>query len=128
MTHILTFAAVALIAALFSTLLRKNAPEAAVLLGAALFAAVLFALAGDIRTVMEEMRMITQRAGIKSEILIPLLKVLGISSVTGAAGALCTDAGEKAAAFLLHLAGTVCAFVAILPLIGEVVDMLLQYL
>ncbi|MBR4869846.1 MAG: hypothetical protein IKU12_03585, partial [Oscillospiraceae bacterium] len=124
MTNILTFVAAVLTAALFSALLRKNAPEAAVLLGVALFVAVLVALTGDIRVLADEMQSVLQRAGIKSEILIPLLKVLGISAITGAAGAVCADAGEKAAAFLLNLAGTVCAFAAVLPLMGEVVEML----
>ncbi len=128
MTHILTFAAVVLIAAHFSALLRKNEPQAALLLGVALFAAVLSTLAGDIKTVVSELQNVAQRAGIRSEILVPLLKVLGIATITGASGALCTDAGEKAAAFLLNLAGTVCAFAAVLPLVGEVVEMLLKYL
>ena len=128
MTNILTFAAAVLTAALFSALLRKNAPEAAVLLGVSLFAAVLVALVGDIRALADGMQSVLRQAGIKSEILIPLLKVLGISAITGAAGAVCTDAGEKAAAFLLNLAGTVCAFAAVLPLMGEVVEMLLNYL
>ena len=77
---------------------------------------------------LEEMQSVMQQAGIKSGIFLPLLKVLGISLITGAAGAVCTDAGEKAAAFLLNLAGTVCAFAAALPLMGEVVEMLLTYL
>ncbi len=128
MTGILTFAAVSLVAALLSAMLRKNAPESALLLGAALFAAVMAALMGDVETVVEEVRAITERAGIESELLIPLFKVLGISIVTGAAGALCMDAGEKAAAFLLNLAGTVCAFGAVVPLLSKVVEMLLSYL
>ena len=128
MTDISVFVAAVLTAALFAALLRKNAPEAAVLLGVVLFAVVLSVLAGDIRVLTDEMRFLSQKAGIKGEILSPLLKVLGISFITGAAGAVCTDAGEKAAAFLLNLAGTVCAFAAVLPLLGEVVEMLLNYL
>ena len=128
MTHIFAFVAVVLITALFSVLLRKNAPESAILLSAALFAVVLSSLAGDIQSLVTEIQSLVQRAGIQSGIFLPLFKVLGISVITGAAGALCTDAGEKAASFLLNLAGTVCAFAAILPLIGEVVEMLLKYL
>lgn len=128
MRDIFAFAAVSLIAALLSVMLRKNAPEAAILLGAALFAVVLTVLGGEMEGIVEEMRCITERAGIESELLAPLLKVLGISVITGAAGAVCADAGEKAAGYLLHLAGTVCAFGAVVPLLGKVVEMLVSYL
>ena len=128
MNRVFVFVCAALVTALLSNLLRKNAPETAVLLGIALLAAVLSALTGDAVAAAEEMQSIMQRAGIRGEIFLPLLRVLGISAVTGAAGAVCSDAGEKAAAFLLHLAGTVCSFAAVLPLVHEVVEMLLEYL
>ena len=128
MNRIFIFAAAALVTAILSALLRKNAPEVSVLLGMALFTAVIAALTGDIFSAAEELRAIARQAGIRSEILQPLVKVLGISVITGAAGAVCSDAGEKAAAYLLHLAGTVCAFGAMVPLMGEVVEMLLEYL
>ncbi|MBQ3103540.1 MAG: hypothetical protein IJC58_04560 [Oscillospiraceae bacterium] len=86
------------------------------------------AIAADPGQNPEQMRYITERAGIESELLAPLLKVLGISVITGAAGAVCADAGEKAAGYLLHLAGTVCAFGAVVPLLGKVVEMLVSYL
>lgn len=128
MSDIFAFAGISLIAALLSALLRKNAPETALFLGAALLVSVLAALSGDIKVMIEEMRYITEQAGVEGELLVPLLKVLGISVITGAAGAVCADAGEKAAGFMLHLAGTVCAFGAVMPLLSKVVEMLLTYL
>ena len=128
MNRIFAFAAAALVTAVLAVLLRKSAPETAMLLGIVLFAAILSALAGEVTILTEELRGIAQQAGIRSEILLPLLKVLGISVITGSAGAVCSDAGEKAAAYLLNLAGMICAFGAMVPLMGEVVEMLLEYL
>lgn len=119
-------AGVCVVAALLGLTLRRGTPETALLLAVSAVAAVLLALAGPLRELLDFWEELADRAGVSQVLLLPLYKTLGIALVVRIGGGLCRDAGESALAATLEFAGTVCALLAALPLLRAVLDLLTE--
>ena len=124
MEQTIQIAAVCVVAALLTLLLRKTNPEAALALTLVAAAAAVLFLADGFRSLTEFLRQLTDSAGVSSDLFVPLYKTIGIALVVRVGGDLCRDAGESALAATVETAGTVCALVVALPLFTKVLDLL----
>ena len=124
MTALVQAAALGLIGAVLTLLLKKNAPELALALSLAVCligAGLALELFAQLREVIDLAR---ERTGLSPAIVSPVLKCGGIGVVTRLAADLCKDAGQGAAASMVELCGAACAIVTALPLIRSLLQMI----
>lgn len=119
-------AGVCLAAAVLAVVLRRHTPEVALLLTLGAVGVVALALAAPLGELLDFLRQLSRRTDAAQEIFSPLYKTLAIALVVRIGGGVCTDAGEKALAHALELAGAVCALTAALPLLRQVLEILME--
>lgn len=124
MEQTIQIAAVCVVAALLTLLLRKSNPETALALAIVAAVAALLFLSDALGSLTEFLEHLTQRSGVSSDLFVPLYKTVGIALVVRVGGDLCRDAGESALAATVEMAGTICALVVALPLFTKVLDLL----
>lgn len=121
MELILRSAAVLLLSALTALLLKKNAPELALMLSLAALCTVFLSLLNVIR----QFRSLFDTVSVllpDSEIMIrPVLKCLAIAVITKITAELCRDASQNTASAAIELIGTVCALSVAMPLIVSMI-------
>ena len=126
MEQVIQTAAVCVLAALLAAVVRRGAPEAALLLGLAAAVGVLLALSGELRTLACFFTELAARTGAADGIFLPLYKTIGIALVVKVGAGLCRDAGTAALASTLEIAGAACALLAALPLLERTLSVLLE--
>lgn len=117
-------AAVCLLGAVLTALLKKTSHDTALLLALAVCVAVLAALARGLEEVTDFLRELLDWGGLSMELFTPLLKTVAIALVSRTGGALCRDAGEGAMAGLVEIAGAFAALLVSLPLFRAAWQML----
>jgi len=128
MEHVFQITAICVIAALLSVVLKKGAPEQALLLTIATVTGVLLALMPTIRSLILFFEELSHHTGLASDLFLPLYKTIGIAFVVRIGSGLCRDAGEGALASVLDTAGAVCALLVALPLLRLVFTLLMEFL
>ena len=111
---------------LLALLLKRDTPELAMATALLTSALLLCSLADGLREIFRLFRELGERTGLAEPLFIPLYKAMGIAAVVRVGGNLCKDARETALEAGLELAGTVCAFLAALPLLRMAADMLMR--
>lgn len=109
-------------------LVKKAAPEQALLLTAAVLAAAGLALMGLAAPAVERLRALFDQAGLDSGHTAILLKTLAVSIVTKLCADLCRDGGSQALGTAVELAGALTALLILLPLLEAVTALLQGYL
>ena len=117
-------AAVCLLGALLTALLKKTSPDTALLLALAVCVVVLTALARGLEEVTSFLRELLDWGDLSVELFVPLLKTVAIALISRVGGALCRDAGESAVGSVLETAGAVAAIVVSLPLFRSAWELL----
>ena len=117
--------AVAAFSAFAALLLKKNSPEIALLvsLSGAVAAAVI---------VMDGISQLLSGFGVvflveEKYLTIPI-KALGVTLISTVSSKLCEDAGEKAMAFTVTLAGKTAVLITAIPLFSELTELLTRIL
>ena len=108
-------------------LLRKNAPEQAMLLTLAILAVVMARCLEQAAPVLEELRALFAQAGVETAYVSILLRTAAAAVVTRLCADLCKDGGSQALASAVEIAGMAAALLIALPLLGAVVELLLGY-
>ena len=119
---------IGVIASVLGLLLKKNAPEFALLLTVSAAAAIIgFALSilGNIKDFVYEL---AERGAVSSALLAPLVKCVGISVCAKLASDICKDAGFSASASAVELVAAAAALYAALPLMRAVLKMTESFL
>ena len=118
--------AVCVVAAILALLVKKGTPELAILLAVCASAAVFASLFDGLREVVSFLQELSERTKVNRELFVPLYKTVGIALVVRIGGSLCRDAGESAVAAVIETAGAICALLAALPLLREVLTVLME--
>lgn len=116
--------ALALLSAVVSLLLKKQNPEAALLLSVLTAVGILIAAMGLLNGLQELREQIRKILGGSEVLIAPIMKCLAIAIVTRIAAELCKDSAQNAAAAAVELAGTVCAVSTVMPLLMSVLKMI----
>ncbi len=124
METVFQIAAICLLAAVLTALLKKNSPELALLLALAAVVAALFLLSGELQSVAAFLRRLMQAGGISTQLFTPLFKTVAIALVSRVGADLCRDTGESAMASLVDMAGAFGAIMVALPLFEAVWEIL----
>lgn len=118
--------ALCVMGAILALVIKRAAPEQALLLVLCAAAAGLLLLADPFREVLAFLQELEERSGIPVELFVPLYKTLGIGIVVKLGSGLCRDAGGGAIASVVEIAGTVCALAAALPLLRAVMELVME--
>ena len=126
MSDIVKVAAAAVTAALCAVVVRKQAPEIALVLGAGACALILMYCSGALRAAVELMDKLVETGGLSNQVVGPVIKASGIAIITRLSADFCRDAKEGGLASAVELAGTVLALLVVLPLMSAVVEVLME--
>ena len=107
--------------------LRKNAPEQALLLVLAIGAVVLARVLALAAPLLEQLRTLFDQAGVDSSHVSILLRTVAAALVSRLCGDLCRDSGSQALGTVVELAGAAAALLIALPLLEAVAGLLLGY-
>lgn len=124
MTQMTMVAGGVLVAAICCVVVRKQAPEIALVLALCAAVAVLVCVLEPLGEVVAYVEHLTQMAGVSQELMDPVMKATGIAMLTRFVSAFCRDAKEGGLASVVELAGTVLGLVAVLPLMRAVLELL----
>ncbi len=128
METVVRIAGLCIAAAVLAALLRRDAPELALLLtvaAVAVGAVLLLDAAGEVLALARELAALT---ALPNAMLLPLAKVVAVALVSRVGSALCLDAQQQALARLLDTAGALCALGCAAPLLRAVVSLLEAWL
>lgn len=114
------------VGAVMTLVLKKNSQEMALLLTLIISVTVLLFLLGEVQELFAFFRKLGECSGIAGTLLTPLYKTAGIALIVKIGSGLCRDAGESALSAVVETAGSVCAFLAALPLMQTVLDALME--
>lgn len=128
MSDVIRVAAAGIIAAICALVVRKQVPELSLLLVICGSTLILLSCTGALGAVKELMDELSQVGGLNSGAVKPVMKVTGIAVITRLASDFCQDAGEKALAGAVEMAGSLFALLAVIPLMSAVLELLTQLL
>ena len=107
--------------------LRKNAPEQALLLVLAIGAVVLARVLALAAPLLEQLRTLFDQAGVDSSHVSILLRTVAAALVSRLCGDVCRDSGSQTLGTVVELAGAAAALLIALPLLEAVAGLLLGY-
>lgn len=114
----------AAVAMLTAQLIRGRTPALAVLVSLCGLLVLLSLLIPSLRTGWMRLQQLLSRAGLETDLFLPLVKLLAVSQVTRISAELCRDAGERALAAKLELCGAAASLLCILPLAEQALALL----
>lgn len=115
-------AAVAVCAAMCAVVVRKRAPEIALVLTLAAGTGILLYAIRAGRDAFAEIRHFVQAGEIPEGLFTPVLKITGIAVITRITAGICHDAKESGLAGVVETAGTVLALIEVMPLMEKVLS------
>ena len=113
--NILSLAGLAIVGLLVLALARQVVPEMATLITIGLGVVLLALVVDSLGDAVDVLQGLAGNAGIKSDYIRVVLKVVGVSYITAFAAQMCRDAGESALAAKVELAGKVMILLTALP-------------
>lgn len=116
MVNAFQIAGICLVAVLFTTLLRRNAPEQAILLSVVASCAVTLWAGAALSPILQQIDTMLTASGLTAAEITVISKATGICCITQLAGDICKDSGENALATAVTLAGKVSLLILALPL------------
>ena len=117
-------AAVAVAAALCAGVVRRGAPEIALVVTLSAGVWLLLSLSVSLRALAALMEELSRLAGLDREVVEPVFKTVVLSILTKLTSEVCRSAGESGLAAGVETAGTVLALAAALPLVGGVMELM----
>lgn len=117
-----------LVAVVCGVVVRKQAPEIALVLTLCAAVAVLVAVSGDLGLLVGYVQRLAQAGGISQELIAPVMKTTGIAMLCRFTAEFCRDAKENGLASAVELAGTILGLVAAMPLLQGVLELMEELL
>ena len=114
------------IAACAALVLRQHRPEMALQVGLAAGILIFFIIIFKLSAVVDLLSSFADRAGVEPRFMGIILKVTGIAYLSEFAAGTCKDAGESAIASKIEMAGKVMIMVMAVPIVGALLDVLLN--
>lgn len=119
--EIIKIIGIGLVGAVISVMLRNLKPEFAMMIPVVVTFTVLMCVMPYLVVIVEEIRTIASGAGINSEYIVIILKIIGVSYLAGISAELCKDAGENAVASKIELAGKLIIMFMSMPIINNLI-------
>lgn len=121
---ILQLGAIGVAGTLCALTVRKQTPELALVLALVTGGLILYASTQALSQALALLEQLASVAGLSKELLIPLVKTVGISVLTRLSAQICKDGGMESVAAFLELAGSLAALAVAVPLLESVLSLL----
>ena len=128
MEELAKISVVALTAVILAALLRKSAPEIALVMVLCVGLWVLYIVISGLGAIVALLEELVQLSGLSDALLEPVVKTVVLSILTRLTSELCRSAGEGGIASFVELAGTVFTLIVALPLIRVVMTLMTEIL
>lgn len=115
----------ALVATVFSVLIRNEKPEIAIQIGIVTGAAIFLLMIFKISAIVNLLQDIAKKVNLDMVYLTTVLKIIGIAYITTFGAEVCRDAGENAIAAKVEFAGKILIMVLTVPILMAVLDIML---
>ncbi len=122
MLEILTVIGIAIVGLVLIHTIKPLRPDVAMILSLAISIYILFLVLGRVSAVIETIAGIAGRAGVSNLYLNTVIKVIGVSYITGFTADLCRDSGEGALATKVELAGKAIIIAMAVPIMMAILD------
>lgn len=119
-------AAVAVAGTICAAVVKKQAPDVALVVTLCAVTLILVTAVEVLEPVRELMDALGERAGLSAAVLAPVIKTVGIALLTRVCAELCRDANESGIAAAVEIAGGGCALLVCLPLFQAVLELILE--
>lgn len=119
---------IALTGAILSLTVKEYRRELSVCIGIITGIILLFSVTEGLYEIFLETENIILKSGVKTEYLIAILKVVGISFITQFSAEVCRDAGQSAIASKLEISGKILILTFTLPIISDFLDICINAL
>lgn len=116
----------ALIAAVFSVILRNQRPEIAIQISIVTGIVIFLLMAFKISAVITLLQDLAKKVNIDVIYLTTVLKIIGIAYITTFGAEICRDAGEGAIASKIEFAGKILIMLLAVPVLMAVLDTMLK--
>lgn len=121
-------AALAVVCALCTAVIKKQAPELALTLALAGVAGIFLLVGPFLRPIRALMDTLADKAELSPAVLASVVKVIGLGLLSRVSAGLCRDAGESGLAAAVETAGGILALWVTLPLFEAVLGIVLELL
>ncbi|NLB81715.1 MAG: stage III sporulation protein AD [Clostridiaceae bacterium] len=121
---IVKIAAIAIVGAITSVILRSIKPEFCIGIAIACSVLIILTIKDDIAAVIDVMMQYANDTGIQTTYIIMLIKIIGIAYLTQFAASICEDAGEKTIAMKVEFAGKVAIMIMSAPLMFTIINLI----
>lgn len=113
-------AAIAVCAVLCGAVLKKTVPELGLVLALGAGVLILFSIAGVLEELKTGLLQMVELSGMDMELMIPVVKAIGIAVLTRITAEVCKDAKEGGIAAFVEISGAALALLIALPLMEQV--------
>jgi stage III sporulation protein AD len=117
-----------LLAGMLINILRQQKPELAMQLSIAAGVMLFFLMVSKVMRVVDVMQTLSARAAIEQAHMETVLKIIGIAYVADFGSQVLQDAGEKAVATKVEMAGKILIMLLAIPVILAILDAVLKLL
>lgn len=117
-------AAVGIISALCSLLIKKSNQEIGLVIAIAASAVICIAAAELFGSISDLIRYAISKSGLSSAIFLPIIKCVGIAIIVNISASLCKDAGQAGIASAVDVLGAAAAVFTALPLIKSLIEII----
>ncbi len=121
---ILKIAAVGIITAFCSLTLKENKSSLSIVVGLAGGCVIIFMLLDYFADIFINITSVIERAGIQSNVLKSVIKIIGIGYITEFSAGIVEDAGSKSVAEKIVMAGKVIILIVSMPMINALFDLI----
>lgn len=124
MELIIKAAAIAVVGAVLSLVMKKTSPEMALVLAISLAMLVIYIAVDAMKSLTDFVETLSDTANLSPAILTVVLKTVGIAILTKLSADICRDAGQSSVASGLELTGAAASLYVALPLMRTVFSMI----
>jgi len=116
---------IALLTTFAALILKQNRPELAAIVSLTGGLVILLMFTQGLSSVINNLTQIVQRTGIRSDVFVALLRIIGIGYLTEFAAGICQDADNNSMAQKVTLAGKVLILILAIPIINNLIEVVL---
>ncbi|MDD4002731.1 MAG: SpoIIIAC/SpoIIIAD family protein [Clostridia bacterium] len=118
--------AIGLLAAVLALTVKQYKPEIALLISAGAAIIILFIVADYIFEAVTVLSALSEKAGVNSDLLSAVLKIIGVGYIAEFSAGVCEDSGNKSIGDKITFAAKIIILIAALPMLTAVIDIITQ--
>lgn len=116
---------IALLTTFAAIILKQQRPELSLIVTLSGGLIILLMFTQGLSSIVESLNAIVYRTGIRSDIFVALLRIIGIGYLTEFASGVCQDADNPSMAQKVTLAGKVLILILAIPIINNLIEVVL---